>query len=109
MEGLLRENEVVLRAAKSSEECALLKLQQVQFERESLRSQCENSKVLVRSLEAEHRSLDALYREMEKTLKEKIEENVMLNLDLDSCDQKVRGVSRVWSVVCGVRLEDERL
>jgi hypothetical protein len=85
----LRENEVVLRSAKSTEDCALLKLQQVEFERDSLKSHHDNSKVLVKNLESEHKTLDALYREIETTLKEKMEENVMLNLELDSYDQKV--------------------
>jgi len=90
MEGQLRENEVALRAAKSKEDCAVLKLEQVEFERDSLKTHYENSKVLVKNLETEHKTLDNLYRDVEKTLKEKIEENVMLNLDLDSFGQKVR-------------------
>ena len=91
----LRENEVILRSAKSTEDCALLKLQQVEFERDSLKSHHDNSKALVKSLESEHKSLDALYHEIESTLKEKIEENVMLNLELDSYDQKVSIIGRL--------------
>lgn len=85
----LRDKEVSLRSAQSKEECALLRLEQVVFERDSLKTNCDNSKVLVRNLENEHRALDGLYREIESTLKEKIEEIVLLNLELDSYDQKV--------------------
>jgi hypothetical protein len=92
----LRENEVTLRSAKSTEDCALLKLQQVEFERDSLRSHYENSKVLVKNLESEHKTLDALYRGIENTLKEKIEENVMLNLELDAYDQKVKNIKYIY-------------
>jgi hypothetical protein len=89
METQLRENQVILRTSKSSEDCALIKLQQVEFERDSLKTHHEHSKVLLKSLEAENKTLDNVYRDIEKALKEKIEENVMLNLDLDSVDQKV--------------------
>ena len=91
----LRDNEISLRSAKSNEECAVLKLQQVEFERDSLKSHYENSKILVKNLESEHKTLETLYREIENSLKDKIEENVILNLELDSCDQKVNKEKRV--------------
>ena len=91
----LRESEISLRNAKSAEECALLKLQQVQFERDSLKTHCDNSKALVKNLESEHRTLETLYRDIEQSLKEKIEENVMLNLEIDSYDQKVSNIGHI--------------
>lgn len=98
----LRENEVMLRSAKSTEECAVLKLQQVEFERDSLKSHYDNSKLLIKNLESEHKTLETLYHEIENTLKEKIEENLMLNLELDSYDQKVfqNCVNFIFIVVC---------